>query len=85
MAAKKRATTKRDAYPELSIVRDILSLVDVEVSVAFLRKHTTEEVLAAEHWAASEHLRASDNRVRKEPKPAWLPPSGTEKRLAKRR
>lgn len=69
---------------DLAVLQDMLALVDVRVTMRELERRTAKERLAAERWAAREHLRASDNPVRRLPKPAWLPPSETEKRLARR-
>lgn len=69
---------------DLAVLQDMLALVDVRVAMRELERRSPEERLAAERWAALEHLSASDNPVRRLPKPAWLPKSETEKRLARR-
>lgn len=78
------APLRRTPLAWLEIVRDILGLVDVEVTIEELKSRTLVEVLAAEEWASLEHLAASDNEeIVRKPKPSWLPPSSTERRLAK--
>ena len=42
------------------------------ILLASLTALTDEERKLAEDWAAREHLRASDNIVRRRPKPPWL-------------
>lgn len=70
---------------DLAILQDMLALVDVRVTVRELERRTATERYAAEQWAGLQHLRASDNRVRVPRKPAWLPKTETEKRIAARR
>jgi hypothetical protein len=66
----------------LAVVKDKLLLVDVHVTCKEIGKRTCGEVLAAEDWAEREYLYASDNDIERVPKPEWLPPSETQKRLA---
>ena len=70
MSTSKKKT--KSSAPEFRVVRDILALANVSVPIALLRRRTTQEVLAAEHWAAVEHLRASGTEVRRMKKPDWL-------------
>lgn len=74
---------------DLAILQDMLALVDVRVTMRELEHRSAEERLAAEVWAGREHVVACYTReslapVRRLPKPAWLPKSETEKRLARR-
>lgn len=59
----------------------LLLLVDIEVTPSDIATWTDAQAKDAEWWAGHEHLRASDNAVRRYPKPDFLPPSETDKRL----
>jgi hypothetical protein len=83
MTRPERKTQIPIELPQCEILRDMLLLVDVKVTLKDLRSRSLKELQEAEKWAAREHLRASDNPVRRVSKPEWLPPSETEKRLLK--
>lgn len=53
------------------LVRDALALVSVKVADDALAQWTPTELLIAYDWAIREHLRASDNPVRRREKP-WF-------------
>lgn len=57
----------------LPILSDMLGLVGYEASPAVLETWSVEQRVQAEVYAANVHLRASDNVLRKHPKPDWLP------------
>lgn len=59
---------KRDDYGTESL----MCLVDLEVPAEFIAKLSDEQVQDMELWAGREHLSASDNIVRRLPKPAFL-------------
>jgi hypothetical protein len=64
------------------VIRDILLLVDVDVPVETIMGWTCQQRDLAEDWAAAQHLVASDNDdIEIPPKPDFLPPSETEKRM----
>lgn len=73
---------------ELRVIRDILSLVDVEVPLTVLRSKRVPDLGRAAAWAGRAHLRASDNVVRVPPRPPWLEPfanASMRRRAAKER
>ncbi len=57
--------------PDIHITQDLLLLVCIKVPLSRIRSWTPQQVEAAEKWAASVHLRASDNIVRVPPKPKF--------------
>ena len=70
------------AREELALddLRDILLLVDEEVSLAWLKRRSKAERAELLRWAGKVHARASDNPVRVPPRPACLPPRRLEER-----
>ncbi len=63
----------RDPAP-LTTLRDILGLVGYDASVAYLGRLSLRERVDLEVHATREHLSASDNPVRRLPRPSHLPP-----------
>jgi hypothetical protein len=55
-----------------AVLRDLLLLADVDVPLETIEIWTNEERQAAEKWAASVHLAASDNDVEVGAKPDFL-------------
>ncbi len=64
------------------VTQDLLLLVSINVSLRTIRGWTKRQVEAAEKWAASVHLEASDNIVRVPPKPKFLPEEQRFERIA---
>jgi len=62
--------------PSSRVVREMLSLADVDVSRVTTATWTLRQCCAAVTWAAAVHLRASDNPVRVPPRPKFLPKAG---------
>lgn len=54
-------------------LRSIMRLVGYEASIATVADWPLRKRLEAEIYCATEYARASDNPVRRHPKPAWLP------------
>lgn len=67
---------------EAQDLRDILGLVDMDVSVETICGWTAEQRALAEDWAGAVHFAAADNDNEVPPKPDFLGPSETEKRLS---
>ena len=57
---------------ELDILRDILLLVGLSFTPEEIATWTPEQRQQAERWAAAEHLYASDNPVKRLPRPSFL-------------
>jgi hypothetical protein len=64
-------TADREPAPT-EVVRDLLLLCGVSVPVEIVAAQTPQDRLMAQRWAAAEHMSASDNPVRRKPKPAWV-------------
>jgi hypothetical protein len=56
--------------PEL--IRDVLMLISLDVDLDTIKTWTPNELLMVYDWAMREHARASDNIVRRRPRPALL-------------
>lgn len=56
--------------PQLS---DLLALIGYDASPAVIETWPLAQRIEAEAYACNVHLRASDNVLRKHPKPAWMP------------
>jgi len=56
----------------LELVRDVLSLVGPPVPDGVVDGWTRFEQLLAYDWAIREYLAASDNRVRRRPRPSFV-------------
>ena len=54
------------------VVSDMLDLTGVHAPEQLVQKWTETERLVAYDWAAREHLAASDNPVRRRPRPYFL-------------
>jgi len=54
------------------LVRDVLMMISLDVELEILKTWTRTELLMVYDWAAREHARASDNIVRRRPRPALL-------------
>jgi hypothetical protein len=54
-----------------AMIRDLMGLVGVQITLATLEEWTWTERVIAFDWAIREHLAASDNPVRRRPKP-WF-------------
>lgn len=55
------------------VLSDILSLVGFDVAPEVVELWPLEKRVEAEVWACREHAVASDNPLRRHPKPEWLP------------
>lgn len=66
------ATVKVSVVVSLSILRDMLALVDREAKLSDLRRWSPEKREEAAKWAGLVHLRASDNIVRVPAEPAHV-------------
>jgi hypothetical protein len=55
-----------------AVLRDLLLLADVDVSLETIETWTNEERQAAEKWAASVYLSASDNDIEVGTRPGFL-------------
>ncbi|HEY3493807.1 MAG TPA: hypothetical protein VGK73_03940 [Polyangiaceae bacterium] len=62
---------KDPAPPE--VLSDILGLVGIEADPLLLATLPLDMRVQAQVWAATAHSKASDNIVRRHPKPPWLP------------
>lgn len=58
---------------EPQVLSDLLSLVGYEASARAIASWPMERRIEAEVHAVNVHLRASDNVLRKHPRPAWMP------------
>jgi hypothetical protein len=56
-----------------SALRDLLLLVGYRVPLASLQRWPLRKRVEAEVHASVEHLRASDNAIKRHPRPAWMP------------
>lgn len=65
-------TTIRERRRDPAFVRDVLLLVGLNVPVEVIAAQTPQDRERTVEWAAKEHLRASDNPVRRKPKPDWV-------------
>lgn len=59
--------------PQSTVVQDTLLIVGIEVALDIIDIWCDKQVQDAEWWAWHEHARASDNPVRRYPKPSFLP------------
>jgi len=57
------------------VLSDILGLVGYDVDPITVEGWSREKRVQLEVYACNVHARASDNIIRKHPKPAWLPES----------
>lgn len=55
------------------VLADILSLVGYDVEPETIERWTLQKRVEVEVWACREHLVASDNPLRRHPRPSWLP------------
>jgi hypothetical protein len=65
-------TTIRERRRDPAFVRDVLLLVGLNVPVDLIAVQTPGDRERAVEWAGREHLGASDNPVRRKPKPEWI-------------
>lgn len=70
-AADYRRTRQHPASAKA--LSDLLALVGYEASEAVVERWTAEKRVEAEVYAANVYLRASDNILRRCPRPEWLP------------
>jgi hypothetical protein len=65
----------RTGKPErlLETVSDMLGLVGYEAPAEVVKGWNLRKRVEAEVYAANVHARASDNPIRKHPRPAWMP------------
>jgi hypothetical protein len=54
-------------------VSDILGLVGYEASEEAIKRWGVRKRVEAQVHASNEHLRASDNPIRRHPRPSWMP------------
>ena len=71
--SKYQTCSKDMASPQ--VLSDILGLVGYDVNPKDVKEWPREKRIQLEVYACNVHLRASDNIIRKHPKPAWLPES----------
>lgn len=62
---------KKLASPQ--VLSDILGLVGYDATPEEVKGWSKEKRIQLEVYAVNVHLRASDNPIRKHPKPEWLP------------
>jgi len=65
-------TTSGERRRDPAFVRDVLTLAGLDVPVEVIAVQTPHDRESAVEWAAKEHLGASDNPVRRRPKPDWI-------------
>lgn len=58
---------------EPAVLSDLLALVGYEASPELVRSWPLDRRVEAEVYATNVHLRASDNILRRCPRPAWMP------------
>lgn len=58
---------------EPAALRDLLALVGYDASAEAIAGWPMERRVEAEAYATNVHLRASDNVLRRHPRPSWLP------------
>lgn len=63
--------SRKPASPR--VLADILSLVGFDVEPEVVEGWPLEKRVEAEVWACREHAVASDNPLRRHPRPEWLP------------
>lgn len=61
------------APAEPSVLSDLLGLIGYAVTPEAVASWSLKKRVQGEAYAANEHLRASDNILRKHPRPEWLP------------
>lgn len=69
--AEYRRVAKRIATPQ--VLSDILGLIGYDAKPSEIKEWPVEKRIQLEVYAVNVHLRASDNPIRKHPKPEWLP------------
>ncbi len=70
MTTRSFLTPQNELTPEVLV--DVLGLVSITVSKATTSTWTEIERLIAWDWAMREHLHASDNIIRRRPKPSFV-------------
>jgi hypothetical protein len=68
-----RAVAREVAMGRYKGTRDLLGLVGYDVSAEVVATWSMREHVEAIVYALNVHARASDNPLRKHPRPAWLP------------